>query len=166
MTKLSDEQVALLELIGQTRETERNVRARVRADFDKIVAERQAPIHAQLVALVGRAYDLGTPKRQIGLAMGTTSVSTVTELLGGGTKEPEEIVEAVEDDFQYPTATILVTQNRASVTTLEGEALFELVDGEWIAFDDTEITLKMERALFGANPDPELRAAFDSAVSA
>lgn len=165
MTKLSDEQVALLELIGQTRETERNVRARVRADFDKIVAERQAPIHAQLVALVGRAYELGTPKRQIGLAMGTTSVSTVTELLGGGAKEPEEIV--VEEIEAGPVAfTVAVVDDYAKIVTAEGTALFHLSDGEWLAAGDDEFTLKMERALFGANPDPELRAAFDSAVSA
>ena len=165
MTKLSDEQVALLELIGQTRETERNVRARVRADFDKIVAERQAPIHAQLVALVGRAYELGTPKRQIGLAMGTTSVSTVTELLGGE-KVPMEVVAEVLENAPPLYVSITRSGEFATVTTTNGDAHFARLDEEWLARDDTPITLEIERALFGANPDPELRAAFDSAVSA
>jgi len=161
MTKLNDEQVALLALIGQTRETERNVRARVRADFDKIVAERQAPVHAQLVALVERAYSLGVPKRQIGLAMGTTSTNSVTELLGGE-KAPEVVVEVEATENVY---TFLKAGGVIRYTSPEGVASFFESDGEWLVLNDDEFSLQMERNLFGANPDPELRAAFENAVS-
>jgi len=164
MTKLNDEQVALLALIGQTRETERNVRSRVRADFDKIVAERQAPVHAQLVALVERAYGLGVPKRQIGLAMGTTATQSVTELLGGE-KKPVEAVEEVLENALPLYVSITRSGDFATVTTTNGEAHFARLDDEWLAADDLPITLEIERSLFGANLDPELRAAFENAVS-
>lgn len=81
MTKITPQAKAALAALHELHLSEQEARARIRLEVEALFASRLADLRAQKSRAANRALALGAPKRQIGLACGTTASGTIRDLL-------------------------------------------------------------------------------------
>lgn len=165
MTKLNESQEATLSELATLTERRKSIKDELRAEFERKVEQQTKALDHLRLQLVKNAVEQEIPKRRIGLAYGTKDHGTVVRTIEAAMGLTEEDAPETEETPSSGPPLAYAVQRadddlEVNVTNWNGhtgKAEFTKFEGEWMADGDDELTLAVERALFGDEPDEELK---------
>lgn len=131
-------------------------------EYQEKLREKTRILDEERLRLVAMAVQQEVSVRQIGLACGTKDWRTAKALVEQAfLREGDEFFEAPSE---FSARGVLITPEDLEVTValwrgFSGTVRFTKFEGEWMVTGDDEISLAVERALFGDEPDEELKRA-------